>query len=109
MIPFRFFGGIKLGPGGLVRAYGWAARDCLRGASKVSKRSRVSFRVSLPYKQLGSLYQLLPRLGADRLGDEEYHEDGSVGLLIVVDSDKALDFTTQVSDFTSGETVPQIV
>lgn len=28
----RHFGGVKLGAGGLVRAYGGAARECLRAA-----------------------------------------------------------------------------
>lgn len=34
MRPCRFYGGVKLGAGGLVRAYGGAARDCLRAARK---------------------------------------------------------------------------
>ena len=32
----RHFGGTKLGTGGLARAYGGAARDCLRSAEKVT-------------------------------------------------------------------------
>src|SRR3546814_11807789 len=31
----RWFGGMKLGPGGLIRAYGGAAAQCLRLADKV--------------------------------------------------------------------------
>ena len=100
---------MKLGPGGLSRAYGGAARDCLRAATRITKRTRASFHVTLPYKTLGSLYQFLPRLGANMGGDEEYLEDGSVGVLIVVDSDKASELITLVSDMTSGEVVPERV
>lgn len=32
--PCRYYGGIKLGAGGLVRAYGGAARECLKAAPK---------------------------------------------------------------------------
>lgn len=39
----RFYGGVKLGAGGLVRAYGGAARDCLRAAA----RQRVTPRLGL--------------------------------------------------------------
>src|SRR3546814_12008083 len=35
VLVLRWFGGIKLGPGGLIRAYGGAAAQCLRLADKV--------------------------------------------------------------------------
>lgn len=44
----RWFGGIKLGTGGLVRAYGGAAAQCLRTAEKIERveKSRVDCEVS---------------------------------------------------------------
>ena len=38
----RYFGGTKLGTGGLVRAYGQAARDCLRSAEKITHHRQVA-------------------------------------------------------------------
>lgn len=37
----RYFGGIKLGTGGLVRAYGGVASECLRNAPTILVKSRV--------------------------------------------------------------------
>jgi putative IMPACT (imprinted ancient) family translation regulator len=37
----RHFGGVKLGAGGLVRAYGGAARDCIRAAPKAFVKAKV--------------------------------------------------------------------
>lgn len=43
----RFYGGIKLGAGGLVRAYGGAARDCLRAAPKRQMTPQVQLRLQV--------------------------------------------------------------
>lgn len=91
----------------MVRAYGGAARDCLRAAAKTFKRDRVSFRLLLPYKVLGGLYGQLDKVGASRFGEEEYKEDGSVSIAISVDSDKEGDFLHLVSELTAGGVCPE--
>ena len=45
----RYFGGIKLGAGGLVRAYGGAASDVLALAGKEEHIPSVLFSLTLPY------------------------------------------------------------
>jgi uncharacterized YigZ family protein len=102
----RFFGGVKLGAGGLVRAYAGAARECLRAAPKEFRRARVLMEISVPYKTLGAIYSALPRVDADKEGEEEYQEDGSVRVRISVFSDKEAAFTSMVQDLTSGLVVP---
>ena len=49
----RWFGGIKLGAGGLMRAYGGCAAECLRQAAKVEmiETVQVEFAVEFPVLQ----------------------------------------------------------
>ena len=57
----RYFGGIKLGAGGLVRAYGGTAASCLRQAPRIEVRPRVRLRVEVAFADLGILYRHLER------------------------------------------------
>mgnify|MGYP003774620885 CR=1 FL=1 len=72
----RWFGGIKLGAGGLVRAYGGCAAECLRTAARrplVVKRT-VEFR--LPFAALPLLHARLGEFEADKLA-EDFDADGA--------------------------------
>lgn len=71
----RYFGGTKLGAGGLMRAYGGTAAEALRTAEKqvVSPREEIIAEVS--FENLGALYRALDACAAqDRR--EEYNADG---------------------------------
>ena len=48
----RYFGGVKLGAGGLVRAYGGACADVLNSADKVSMRLCRLAEITIEYSQL---------------------------------------------------------
>lgn len=71
----RFFGGVKLGAGGLARAYGGCAASCLRTASKLEVLPTVAALVRAPFDAVGAVYVVLERLGAAR-GAERYGEGG---------------------------------
>lgn len=79
----RWFGGVKLGAGGLVRAYGGAARDCIRAAPKQFVHRRAELRLSAAYALLGSVYNVLSRFGAEQLS-EDYEASGGVTLRVQV-------------------------
>lgn len=71
----RWYGGIKLGAGGLVRAYGGAAAECLRTAPRVPIVAMVEAALHCPFEDTGAVHALIAAHGAEKL-DERYTEDG---------------------------------
>ena len=71
----RWFGGIKLGAGGLVRAYGGAAAECLRLAQRRPLLVMAGLRLSCSFDDLGSVHAALHGHQAHKL-DETFHETG---------------------------------
>lgn len=55
----RYFGGKELGTGGLVRAYGGAAKRAVQEAGSVIRRRRRELKVSYPYSLTGSVMEVL--------------------------------------------------
>ncbi len=72
----RWYGGIKLGAGGLVRAYGGAAAECLRLASRQPLIAMTQLQLSCPFDALGSVHTLLAAHAVDKLG-ETFDEQGA--------------------------------
>jgi putative IMPACT (imprinted ancient) family translation regulator len=58
VIVTRFFGGTKLGTGGLVRAYGECAGLSLDAAQIVEKKILVRLRVESSFDDIGSIYHI---------------------------------------------------
>ncbi|MDT0692953.1 YigZ family protein [Staphylococcus chromogenes] len=55
----RYFGGIKLGTGGLIRAYGGAVRDCIKAVGRVELKPAIPSHVTLSYDLTGKFeYEL---------------------------------------------------
>ncbi|BEJ46856.1 YigZ family protein [Staphylococcus epidermidis] len=55
----RYFGGIKLGAGGLIRAYSGAVRDAIYDIGRVELREAIPVTVTLDYDQTGKFeYEL---------------------------------------------------
>ncbi len=58
----RYFGGVKLGIGGLIRAYGQTAKDCLNNAETVVRIPSVRLQIEMPYTCIGAVVNLVTRL-----------------------------------------------
>ena len=73
----RWFGGVKLGAGGLVRAYGGAAAECLRLASRQPLVALREVELRAPFDDLGVVHAALAMHHAAKL-DERFDADGVV-------------------------------
>lgn len=69
----RYYGGTKLGTGGLVRAYGDAADAALARASIVERVVRTPVRVRFDYDDTSAAQQVLQRFDAE-VDDSDYTE-----------------------------------
>ncbi|UWX03465.1 YigZ family protein [Pseudoxanthomonas sp. NC8] len=72
----RWFGGIKLGAGGLVRAYGGAAAECLRLAVRQPLVAMADIEVACGFEDLGAVHAALAAHAAEKTG-ERFEADGA--------------------------------
>lgn len=102
----RYFGGILLGAGGLVRAYSKAASLAVQAAGVVTYESFSELSVCLTYPDYQKVQNELPKFGA--------HIDGtdftdSVLLRFAVKDEVADAVIERFSELTAGRSVPQII
>ncbi|KGQ18920.1 Thymidylate synthase [Lysobacter dokdonensis DS-58] len=71
----RWYGGINLGAGGLVRAYGGAAAECLRTAPRLPLVDWRELDIHAGFEDTGAVHAALDALGAQRLA-EAFDADG---------------------------------
>lgn len=94
----RWYGGIKLGAGGLVRAYGGAAAECLRTASRRPLIAMRELELHAGFDDIGAVHAALGAHGADKL-DERFDADG-VHLRLRVPADRVDGLKAQLRDAT---------
>lgn len=94
----RWFGGIKLGAGGLVRAYGGAAAECLRRAEKRPLIVFAELEFACPFANLGDAHAALNAAEASKI-DERFDADG-VNLRVRLAAERVDDLKTRLRDAT---------
>lgn len=77
----RFYGGINLGIGGLIRAYGQCARDCFQNATIETCIFYKNLYVKVNYPDIGTVVTLCKRLGG-KVIDIKYEPDPIVEIQI---------------------------
>ena len=71
----RYFGGIKLGVGGLIRAYGGSAAKCIDQAGMLEVQARIECTIEAGFGWTGQVYAALDTCEANKLA-EQHHQDG---------------------------------
>lgn len=94
----RWFGGTRLGAGGLVRAYGGAAAECLRLAPRVPLVDFDEADLAFAFDDTGLVHAALAAHGADRL--DEAHGPEGVRLRLRVRADERAALARRLRDAT---------
>ncbi|AQU80072.1 YigZ family protein [Planococcus faecalis] len=96
----RYYGGIKLGSGGLIRAYGKSTSAALSAAGIVERKLHYLMKTSIDYTWLGKLENEI-RQSPFPLNHIEYME--SVDLYIHVPIEKEKEFMDWINELTNGQ------
>lgn len=106
LVTTRYFGGTKLGTGGLVRAYTEAAQTALATLPTTLKVAKVLLGLELPY----SIYESAKRLIAQFHGvieSEDFADTVSVFVVLLQSDQEA--FTKQIITLTAGQVTPLVL
>jgi uncharacterized YigZ family protein len=101
VVVVRWFGGVLLGSGGLVRAYGGTAAMCLRGAQLIEMKPSVEGRFHLDFSDLALVKARLAAFRDLQILEENFGGSGADFVVRIVETD-ADAVIRLVSDLTSG-------
>ncbi|NLW22123.1 MAG: YigZ family protein [Tissierellia bacterium] len=95
----RYFGGIKLGSGGLIRAYTKGAKIGLEAGIIIEKVLHTKVKVRIDYTLYGMVENYLMTNGY-LVDNTEY--DNAVNIYLYIESSQLDDFKNLITDLTSG-------
>lgn len=95
----RYFGGVKLGAGGLVRAYTKAAKIALDAAKIVEKRPFIEVHISVDYTLLGKIQNELSNRDYT-VKDIEYTD--SVNIIVYCEKEKLENLSSLITEISSA-------
>ncbi|CAL5013026.1 unnamed protein product [Urochloa decumbens] len=96
VVVIRYFGGIKLGTGGLVRAYGGVASECLKDAPTHLVKPKARVGMEVPFDLLGTVYHQHFQ-AEDIKQDYDTGKDGNVMVMFRVEYEKIEDLGNAVN------------
>ncbi|WP_029266248.1 YigZ family protein [Virgibacillus alimentarius] len=96
----RYFGGIKLGAGGLIRAYGNTTSQAIQATGIVRRQLMQGFSITVDYALLGKLENVL-RHSKHILKSINYLE--RVEFIVYVNMEEKIDFSDWIIDLTNDQ------
>lgn len=102
----RFFGGTKLGTGGLVRAYSDAVRAVLEKVERSARVMTDTVMAAFPYTYLERVRRLVSACGGEIL-DQEFAADVTLSARFRVGETKR--YQDQIAEMTSGTIMPEVI
>lgn len=102
----RYFGGTKLGTGGLVRAYSEAVRLVVEAVPRAQKVLTHTVMLAFPYTYLERV-RLLIAAQAGKVLDEEFTTDVTLTARLKVENLSA--FQSALSELTNGKIQPEVI
>ena len=97
----RWFGGVLLGSGGLVRAYGGTAAACLQAAAKIPIVVTVEAAVTCGFSDLAIVRARLSAAPGVRISAEQFTETGAE-LTVAIPEAEAPAIVQMITDVTSA-------
>lgn len=104
VVATRYFGGILLGGGGLIRAYSHTATIALAAAQKITMRECLLLSVSCDYSLYGKVQGVIPECGGV-IDDTAFLENITIDFHMAPEDLGAL--TKRLADATGGKCVPR--
>lgn len=98
----RYFGGIKLGAGGLIRAYTKGAKIGIEAGIIVDMILHKKIKIRIDYTSYGKVENYI--LSEDYILDESVYDD-KVNIFILVNEKMEDEFISMITDLTSGEAI----
>ena len=96
----RYFGGIKLGTGGLIRAYGGSASHCLQQATLIELIARITLQFHCYYNEWPIIENRLKELDAI-IENQEFDAEG-VKVSVAITKVNSVILQKNISDITRG-------
>ena len=100
VLVIRWYGGILLGTGGLVRAYGGCAAKCLQAGQRQELVARVALRCRCAFAEHALVRQRL--LDAQAVIDEEHYLADGVEVLFQLTAERREQLQRQLADLSRG-------
>jgi putative IMPACT (imprinted ancient) family translation regulator len=98
----RYFGGTKLGAGGLVRAYSGALARALDEAGVMQVRDRLTLVVDVPFAEMSTAHWFIDGFNGVQKEKLEYLEQGMI-LKVSLFADDEADFKSELKALTRGK------